>query len=732
MKNIKAKWMNRSLVVLLAIVMAFAAFASLFFGTRTETAAAAETPVQTTTDTNISANDSAQKIEEEKIYSTATIDDDFSPDSVIVILDKSKSNIYGLSTELTNQLFNGININSINDLSKIPNPSESLIEYYKNNTFKQTLHVKLNQSSKQNVLRVIKKLEQLDGVLYVGPDYITRVSVGDYNQGVSIANATSSSQWGLDDGFGSNAYEAWETTKGSKNVRVGIIDSGIANHPDLNANLAKGWDFVNDNDITNDDELGHGTHVAGIIGANGRISGVAPNVTLVPLQTSAWVGDKIVFYCSDTVEAIQYAISLWGTSNQISILNYSIGGFGKDVAIQEEIKKFPGLFVWTAGNRKEDQTEPINVDTLPQINLFNLNNLISVGAINNIGKRWIDSCYGNAVNIYAPGEDVLSTVLNNNYGRWSGTSMAAPHVSGVAALLLSIEPGLTGANLKECILKSAIPTVVDNTDSAKNAVRLSASDALTFAKNNYPPAYLDFEVVGNSNGWQVKLINESPFTVYATYNTKMCFKSDAENFTGLSDLEDKEIPGNSSVTVTIQGNGAARWIVATINYSSNGKNYRKISYANGLSKNGNIYSINTAKTKQISVTLSYPQEPSHPQNLIIAPIGRDGTLIYNWEVIIFNENDFDVCVDFNLRMCFEGDAKTFNVNDIVKNMTVPAKGYIKTTIQSNGLADCVVARIKYSYRGFDYQLITYINKLKKVSDTEYTLKTTNVNSIRAL
>lgn len=109
---------------------------------------------------------------EEKIYCNATIDDNFTPDCVLVVLDKSISNFRGLEQEEMEKLFVGLDITEIEDLSKVENPSDSLIEYYKNNTFRQILKVTLAKPSKQNVLDAIKHLEKVDGILSAGPDYV--------------------------------------------------------------------------------------------------------------------------------------------------------------------------------------------------------------------------------------------------------------------------------------------------------------------------------------------------------------------------------------------------------------------------------------------------------------------------------------------------------------------------------------------------------------------------------
>lgn len=184
--------------------------------------------------------------------------------------------------------------------------------------------------SKSNVIEVIDKIEQIEGVLSASPNY--------YENFAQIPNDSSfSSLWGLDSGSGVNAVDAWGITTGSREMKVGVIDTGIANHPDLNANLAEGWDFVNNNNITNDDPTGHGTHVAGIIGACGDngigVVGVNWQVTLVPLQVAIWDAEdeKWVMDGSGTVSAIN-----WAKDNDIPILNYSAGAYEPRDSIKAE------------------------------------------------------------------------------------------------------------------------------------------------------------------------------------------------------------------------------------------------------------------------------------------------------------------------------------------------------------------------------------------------------------
>lgn len=657
-----------------------------------------------------------------KIYCDATLDDDFCDDSLIVVLDEKLSKLAGIANDIVSRFFSLINCRSIENLTEILDPSPSLLDYYKTHKFRQILHIKLGLNSKQYVLKAIKFLEKLDGILYVGPDYIEKAA--------TVPNDPAwSNQWGLNWSYGIDVEKAWDKTMGTKNVRVGVIDTGIANHEDLNANLAEGWDFYNNNNITNDDTDGHGTKVAGVIAAEANngigVAGVAPNVTLVPLQVSYNLEEV---NHSAVINAINCATEFWGTDKQISILNLSLNAYGKSITGLLAIIQFPGLVVWAAGNDGE------NVDYFENISLFKVDNLISVGAFDLNGKRGIwpvkdnngniinySSNYGNNVDIFAPGSDIWTTIPNNGYVLERGTSMAAPHVTGVAALLLSMNPGITASQIKTSIIAGSVPITISAPGYTQYTRRLSADKALEYANSHYDyvPAYLRFQLVGNNNGWQVKIINDNKFAVNVTYNYKMCFKDDAKNFTGLKHLSDVTIPAYGSRQVTIQENGTACYIVAAINYSLNGKNYRRISYVNELEKDGDNYSTNSVFHYQKQILLKYPDTYRVPDYLILTPTNRTWKWTYNWDIDIKNPNSFAVRVSYNSNMCFNGDAANFTVSDIV-TITIPAGGTVNKRILGNGTACYITACIEYSYNGFDYRSITYANELSK-NNNSYSL-----------
>ncbi len=413
---------------------------------------------------------------EKKIYSSATVTDDFADDSIIVIMKKESSDInkpFALSFASNNQ-------NKVIDLTRI-NGNANCKKYLNKKEYHQIFKIELAESSKENVLSEVRKYENLEGVLWAGPNY--------YHEPAGLPIATTgtrfSSLWGLSE-EGCNAVEAWNLTTGSKNIRIGVIDSGIANHVDLNTNLVSGWDFYNNNAITNDDVSGHGTHVAGIIGATGNstngVIGVSPKVSLVPLQVSS-VSGKWLF--DDIVDAISWAID-----NEIDIINYSGGGNEENEPWRVAISNFNGLFVCCAGNDGEnnDITKyyPSDYSNGQEFS----NRVISVGNINIYGNKYINSNYGvESVSIYAPGANILSTVPtvvdSSGYGSFFGTSQATPHVTGVAALLLSLDPTLTADELKTIIINSADFIEIDNPDYVSTSPGVQPEKLLVKKLNAY-------------------------------------------------------------------------------------------------------------------------------------------------------------------------------------------------------------------------------------------------------
>jgi len=339
--------------------------------------------------------------------------------------------------EILISLFPGIRIQRVKDIMDL---SDILGDEYRPYEGQQLLFLALASESVEYMREAMTKLSENVLVKFVEPNWIYRVCLAPndiyYSAGLIL---------GLNK---IQASLAWDISTGSQSVTVGVMDTGIDHtHPDLAANVsdALGYNFLNGSTYAMDDHINsHGTHVAGIIGAVGNNSigvvGVNWNVTLVPLKVAYADGTSDI-YCQ--AMAIGYA-----QQKGIKILNCSIAGPVASAGLKAAIDIYSGLLVAAAGNSSE------NLDLYPYYPAgYPCPNIISVAATDNSDVKRSTSNYGaTSVHLAAPGEWIYSTIRNNNYGYSSGTSMAAPHVAGVAALLLSYNPYLTTQQLKSAIL----------------------------------------------------------------------------------------------------------------------------------------------------------------------------------------------------------------------------------------------------------------------------------------
>ncbi len=392
---------------------------------------------------------------EETTLSTATLEDDFADNRIIVLLSEAASKRRAAYSAVDFCELGSVKVENLTAemydylAQKQKAGSKSAEERIEN--FKHVLCVELATAGKENVLAAIKTLEGRDDILYAGPDYVIRTAAtpGDPELG---------NQWAVSN---INLTNAWNITTGSSSVTVGVLDSGIsASHEDLNGvvDTTLSRDFTGSGGATTD-TFGHGTKVAGVIGAkgnNGRgISGVCWNVKLVSLKV---IGNNGLGYSSYAYRAIGYA-----TTNDIPILNLSVAwsedqaGGRYNQVLDTIILNYPGLVVCSAGN--DDNNNDV-FGYYPSNSA--LSNVISVGASTQSNAKWVDpidsnkaSNYGSwSVDVFAPGYNIQTTYSGNIYSPESGTSMAAPFVSGIAALLLSRNPNLTGAQMKNIIMNS--------------------------------------------------------------------------------------------------------------------------------------------------------------------------------------------------------------------------------------------------------------------------------------
>lgn len=342
----------------------------------------------------------------------------------------------------------------------------------------------------------MQSLRQAPGVQYVEPNYIYKI-VGTFEGTPNDARfgelwgmnntgqlTPGNSQEGTPDvqgvaGVDIGAMQAWMIETGSKDVKIAVIDTGVdytipdladnvwTNEAELNGKPGvdddnngciddiHGCNFVANSGDPKDDH-GHGSHVSGTIGASGNngigVAGVVWHTSIVGVKFLDAQGSGSL---DNAVKAIDYA-----TRVGVKIMSNSWGGGGFSQTMLDSINRAKDagiLFVAAAGNEGADN------DTQPAYPAsYQADNIISVAAVDAAGNLADFSCFGKTtVHVAAPGVHVLSNVPTatdpTGFASWSGTSMATPHVSGVAALLMSQHPEQNYATIKARIMAGARP-----------------------------------------------------------------------------------------------------------------------------------------------------------------------------------------------------------------------------------------------------------------------------------
>lgn len=360
-------------------------------------------------------------------------------------------------------------------------------------------------TSKSDLLHSNSLLKN-SNVEYVEPNWIIKISDASSSEALDPTDDQFKKQWGLKNTgkngglFGSvagediNAANAWSITKGSKDIKVAVIDTGIDyGHPDLKNQMdvnslelngkvgvdddgngyvddVYGYDFSNkDGDPM--DGHSHGTHCAGVIGASHDGKGIAGVMGQVKLIGVKFLSDKGSGETIDAISSIEYAIK-----RGVNVMSNSWGGGEYSESLKEAISHANDagiVFVAAAGN------ESNNNDSRPTYPAsYDVPNVITVGSYAGTGAASSFSNYGvKSVHVFAPGSSILSTVPNGRYSNMSGTSMACPHVAGVVGLVLSQKPTLSPSEVRDILVGSSKQTTKLQSKS-QSAGRVDAFEAL--------------------------------------------------------------------------------------------------------------------------------------------------------------------------------------------------------------------------------------------------------------
>lgn len=445
--------LNKSVKVILLVLLVLALM-PLFTGSS----------CNKTTKTELSEEDKKSL----EYYREATIDDDFEDNSVYVALKSAFKDLEEISFKDLEIVEKVAHIAYI-DLytSTVPYSKDGKIPLGKCK-IRHMFDIVLEEHSKEKVLKVCELLNSLDMVLSAEPNFIN-----DYEDFLMPSDPDRWYQWNMYD-YGCNLQQAWDITTGSTDVKVGIMESNIdMSHEDLDGRVFKG-NFTPSSSANKE----HGTAVAGILGAIHNEIGIAGVAAC-----SMYLLNR-----NDISGSLKYA-----AENGIKIINASFG-ISYSQKDYDAIAAYDGLFIAAAGNSHNNN----DINRIYPAS-YDLPNIISVGAIDRNGDRAVvdeenGSNYGKtSVDLFAPGKEIYTTLPKDNYGRKSGTSMAAPHVAGVAALIYSLCPNITASEVKSYIInnvrKNVDGKVLDLEDYCVTGGILDAYAAVSSARAEHTETY---------------------------------------------------------------------------------------------------------------------------------------------------------------------------------------------------------------------------------------------------
>jgi len=264
--------------------------------------------------------------------------------------------------------------------------------------------------------------------------------------------------------------EGWNVSKGSDGVIIAVLDTGVQlNHPDLSGKLIPGTNIV-DPAADPEDDVGHGTHVAGIIGAtvnnNEGVAGVSWYNKIMPVKVLDSSGAGSTYSVAQGI--------IWAVDNGAKVINMSLGNYAQAEFLHDAIKyAYDRDVVLIAASGNDNTDRPGFPAAYPEV--------FAVAATTNNKEKASFSNYGDYIDVAAPGDSIASTYIGGQYAALSGTSMASPHAAALAGLIRSVNPDLTNEEVMEIMRKSAIDLGASGKDNYFGYGEIDVNQALQAA-----------------------------------------------------------------------------------------------------------------------------------------------------------------------------------------------------------------------------------------------------------
>ncbi|HZG84672.1 S8 family peptidase [Paenibacillus sp.] len=272
----------------------------------------------------------------------------------------------------------------------------------------------------------------------------------------------------------------WTLSKGNAEVVVGVIDTGVAlSHPDLKEHIVEGYNVVEPASPPEDD-VGHGTHVAGVVSAltdNGQgVAGMTWYNKIMPVKVLDSTGMGSTYSVAEGI--------IWATDHGAKVINMSLGNYASAEFLHDAIRyAFDRDVVLIAATGNDNTSDPGFPAAYPEV--------FAVSATNQDREKATFSNYGDYVDVVAPGENIASTYTDNQYAALSGTSMASPHVAALAALIRSANPALKNTQVYDIMRKSVDDLGTPGRDPYYGYGQINVSRALQLAVGQKPEAASD-------------------------------------------------------------------------------------------------------------------------------------------------------------------------------------------------------------------------------------------------